>query len=261
MSALVKRRGLGLISGDRNAPQSEGKQDWDFGLLGIGEAEANYSDLTPYVQILNQGESNSCVAHAWEQAIWIEKQIAKVPTIELGSRLFGYINSRAVHGGQNRDSGTYLRTYAYALSKIGNCPESKWPFILDNINKTPQPNAYRHAWGTRGIKGYYKITETGKARTKAIRAALAAKHPVVFGTLVDHKFLTDSGQLMLDPPDGTIIGGHAMCIVAFSKTNKHYVYRVANSYGTSWRDNGYVWFTEEYLQWEHSSDFWVVSLT
>lgn len=253
-------RGCGLLGFDEKAPQPFGTKDWDFDLLGLAESRVDRVDLEHLVvSVLDQGKSNTCVAQAWEQAIRMEQVRLGYP-VELGSRLFGYSNSRAEHGGQRRDLGTFLRTYAWARKKVGCCPESVWPFVLDRVNQDPPPRAFRQAWAMRGLRGYYKIHDTGAARTAAIRAALVEGKPVVFGTLVDAGFLRGDGPDVAGIPRGKIIGGHAMCFIGFERRDDEFVYKIVQSYGPKWRMGGFCYLTEEFVQWHGLQDIWVVSL-
>jgi len=255
------RPGLGLLGPDVEAPQETGKTDWDISKLGLAKASVLSVDLTDLVvDVLDQMASQSCVANAWEQALRIERKRLGYPVI-LGSRLFGYSNSRAEHFDEKSDTGTYLRTYAWALKKVGSCPESTWPFDLRKVNQHPPARAYREAWALRGIRGYYKIYDQGYQRTEAIRAALALGKAVVFGTAVDEAFLQLEGDSLIDRPN-TSIGNHAMCLCGYSpdETNGDYKYKTVNSWSSQWRSNGFANLTEEYIQWKQSEDFWVVSL-
>ncbi|MFA5053375.1 MAG: hypothetical protein WC565_04915 [Parcubacteria group bacterium] len=256
-----KRPGLGLLGPDVRAPQEQGKGDWGFDKLGLASASISRADLTSLVvSILNQQSTQSCVSNAWEQALRMERKRLGYPVI-LGSRLFGYSNSRAEHFEEKIDSGTYLRTYAWALKKVGSCPETTWPFDPSKVNVHPPARAYREAWALRGIRGYYKIYETGYARTEAVRAALAAGKAVVFGAAIDEAFLNSSGPSLIKKPT-SIFGYHAMCFCAYEpdEQNGDYKYKTVNSWTDQWRNGGFVHLTEEYVQWSELRDLWVVSL-
>lgn len=255
------RPGLGLLGPDAKAPQEDGKVDWGFEKLGLAKASNLVVDLSDLVvDVLDQLSSQSCVANAWEQAIRMERKRLGYPVV-LGSRLFGYSNSRAEHFDEKTDGGTFLRTYAWALKKVGSCPESTWPFDLKKVNQHPPARAYREAWALRGIRGYYKIYDQGYFRTEAIRAALAEGKAVVFGTAVDEAFLQLNGDSLIGKPS-SIIGYHAMCLCGYSPDAKNgdYKYQTVNSWSKQWRSNGFADLTEEYIQWKSSDDFWVVSL-
>ena len=256
-----KKPGLGLLGPDARAPQEDGKLDWGFDKLGLAKASASLSDLEHLVvNVLFQSTSQSCVSHAWEQALRMERKRLGYPVV-LGSRLFGYSNSRAEHLEEKIDSGTYLRTYAWALKKVGSCAEEVWPFDLKNINVHPPVRAYQKAWALRGIRGYYKIYDTGYARTEAIRAALSVGKPVVFGTAINEAFTNSSGPITIERPLDNIIGNHAMCLCGYEPARGgDFNYKTVNSWGSDWRQRGFAFLSEEYIQWNESQDFWVVSL-
>jgi len=253
---------------DKEQPFSAGHTalDWDFGQLGLPLAtpEVTSVDLTDLIpNVLSQGSTSTCVANAWEQALRMERRALGLPHADvLGSRLFGYSNSRAMHGMEKVDNGTFMRTYAAALKKVGNTVEADWPFRASRVNRTPPPRVYREAWAMRRLKGYYKIHDVAEGRTLAIRAALAARKPVVFGTLIDKDFKANNGPSIVGIPKGIPSGGHAMCCVGFKvdPESNEYIYRIVNSWGTDWRQKGFVWFTEEFMQWYALQDLWAVSL-
>ena len=101
---------------------------------------------------------------------------------------------------------------------------------------------------------YYRIDGTGEDRVRAVKAAIAAGHPVVFGTRVGESFLERDGLDVIDTPTPSdpIVGGHAMVIVGYEAG----LFRVLNSWGRSWRDGGLCWFTEDYLRWAFTYDLW-----
>ena len=253
---------LGLRGPDRYAPQKRGARDWDFDKLGLGSGVGDGADLTKYATVLSQGSTNSCVAHAWEQALLIESRRRgfEGQLGELGSRLFGYYNSRAEHGSQFVDLGTYLRTYAYGLKRVGRCPERYWKFSKSRVNRRPSIRAYQKANAMRGLRGYYRIYDRGRARIEAICAALDAGKPVVFGVRVDRAFTNSVGPNVIGVPAGAIIGGHAMCIVGYRVVGGALEFKIINSWGKGWRAGGYAWFNEELITWPRLEDIWVASL-
>lgn len=241
-------------------------RDFSFEKLGLVRAAAP-SSLRPYVvEVLDQANTNSCVAHAWEQAFRIRGRIAGGPWVaqwgsRLGSRLFGYRNSRRTHGEENVDQGTYLRSYAKAVNVFGRPPEEAWPFLPLRVNWTPKWNAYRLAFDSSlsaGPHAYYRIDAVGSSRAAAVRAALAAGYPVVFGTRVSQAFLNagpSSGVLHPEPDPRKWVGGHAMCIVACDLAGN---FVVVNSWSTNWGEGGFGTLSEEFITWIGAEDFWVV---
>jgi hypothetical protein len=252
---------LGLRAADRYAPQP-GTADWGFDRLALEQPHGKGFDLSEKATVLNQGGLSSCVAHAWEGALLLEARWRGYTAAVLGSRLFGYYNARAEYGGQWADSGTYLRTYAYALKRVGRCPESAWKYDPARVNVRPSVRAYQQGNAMRGLKGYYRIFSTGERRIQAIMSALEARHPVVFGMSVDQAFTQDNGPLTLSRIEGKPIGGHAMTIVGYTEPDVaggSCLFKVLNSWGTGWRNGGFVWFSEELVA-NALEDVWVTSL-
>lgn len=253
---------LGRRAADKFAPQKPGAVDWDIARLGLSGAHGKGTDLTGFCTVLDQGGLSSCVGHAWEGAILIESRKMGMTgaLADLQSILFGYFNSRAEHGDQWADSGTYLRTYAYARKRQGNCSSKLWTYNETKVNQRPPTAVYQRAYAMRGIRGFYRIFDEGAARIDAIMAALDARHPVVFGMQVDYSFLNVAGPEVVGVPSGVIAGGHAMAIVGYRVLDSGAVqFKVLNSWSTAWRQGGFVWFDEEIVAtW--LEDLWVVSL-
>lgn len=255
------RLALGLRAADKYAPQP-GSADWGFERLGLSDPHRKGFDLSEKAIVLDQGPLQTCVGHAWEGALLIESRWRGYTGVnaELGSRLFGYFNARAEYDGQWADIGTYLRTYAYALQRVGRCAERFWPYSISAVNRRPNLRAYQQATAMKGLRGYYRIFEMGDSRITAIMSALEARHPVVFGMRVDSSFMNDIGSSTISIPRGPIVGGHAMCICGYTiNSNGALLFKVLNSFGSRWRMGGFCWFDAEIVaNW--LEDVWVTSL-
>ena len=98
-------------------------------------------------------------------------------------------------------------------------------------------------------------------RVKGVKAALAAGHPVAFGTPVSKAFTRFAGPSIVDRPaiGDPLAGGHAMVLVGYvSHPQEGLIFRCLNSWGAGWRQGGLCWLTESYVRWERSRDFTVV---
>jgi C1A family cysteine protease len=216
--------------------------------------------------VLDQLSTESCVAHAWATLMWYEERHLFGGTPELRSRLFAYFNSRALHGDEHDDGGTYLRTCAKALQKIGCPSEKRWAFTTDQkvVNRQPHVLAYKYAWDFRKLAAYYRIFETGEARVNAVRYALANGHPVAFGSPVDEAFLEPYGEGTIGLPNPSKIAGrHAMTLVGYEPNpqDNGWRFRLQNSWGTDWRNGGFAFMTEEWLKSSDVTDLWVGALS
>lgn len=229
-------------------------------------------DLSSFTTETNQFGLSSCAGNATADSIELLNAIREAtlavsekrsprPTIQV-SRLFIYALARGMmdddgdgQGDIDKDEGTYIRNCFEVLSRFGVCDENIWAYDESKVYTAPSIKAMRQAVGHR-IHSYYRIRETGDDRLEAIKSALQAKHPVVFGTLVDHPFLQRPGPSIVDPPKGATAGGHAMMIVGYVDGN----FLVKNSWGKHWRDGGFALLTPDYITWENTSDLWVPTL-
>lgn len=214
-------------------------------------------------RILDQGATSSCVAHAFVAGIHITEHKRGLPYASC-SRLYPYYNSRREHlilGTAVWDSGTYLRTCAVALRKFGTPDERFWQWGQSGlrVNKRPSWNAMRHAHARRGGK-YVRIYETGEERTRAMRQAIMAGHPVAFGTPVSDDFLSASGSsYVLKPTVQSLAGNHAMLAIGWQTDSRGEVwFRVLNSWGSRWRDGGMCWMSADYMRWHKTTDLHII---
>lgn len=236
-------------------PDTEDKRDLPFDFLSAQQVPPQSSLEHRCVPIPNQLGTLSCVGQAARQAFGVE-EARENPGREPVSALGMYFNARAEYGLEDIDSGTTCRASIKSAVKFGPLREKDWPFNPAHVNRRPSWRAYRNAHDGKGPQGYYRITETGDARLDAIRRAIAAEHPVLFGTNVTEGFTFNDGPSRIERPGSgePIAGGHAMCVVGYDES----AFRIANSWGTGWRDQGFAWLAESYMAWDATRDLWVI---
>lgn len=261
------KRGLGAIL--------EGSKSFatpDIGSLkfAVRRERPNYHTLEEFIPvdrgqaiILNQGSTNSCVAHAFAHAIAIVECRAGLPYLPV-SRLFAYYHARREMNPRIPfvfDTGTYLRTCAKALMHFGVPDETHWPFSENTlkVNLRPSFNALRWAHPRSGGK-YAKIYQWGEARSDVIKDSLMAGYPVAFGMEVTKDFLKNDGEPYIVPKaGGEIAGGHAMLIIGWAERDGVCWFRVLNSWGRKWRDNGLCWIHQDVIESPSADDFHVIT--
>ena len=171
------------------------------------------------------------------------------------SRLFIYYNERFMEGSVNTDNGAQIRDGITSVRTQGAPPETLWPYDVDCFAAQPTPAAYSAAQNYLALTSYRVDNTDGVG----LRKALAAGFPVVFGTVVYAQFETLSpGDATVQIPFGTPMGGHCLVVVGYD--DKTQLYKVRNSWGVSWGEQGYCYFPYTYLHnpsW--TGDCWVVS--
>lgn len=182
------------------------------------------------------------------------QNLAKENSAELLSRLFIYYNSRMLEGKADEDAGSTLRESLAGVAKYGVCTEDLWPYDITKFNVRPPDHCYQDALPRR-ITRYRRIKNISDAVD-----ALNNRIPVVFGVTVFRGFnyLDKSNTVVLLPTDSEEdSGGHAMCMVGYDQDQQKVLAK--NSFGTAWGDQGYCWFTYDYID-QYGYDMWVFDI-
>ncbi len=207
----------------------------------------------------NQGRVGCCVASSITKALEIKRimnyGIDKHVTL---STLDLYYGARALMDPPETamDNGTEIYLACEVLKTFGVCREQKFPFEDKNLFIPPPILATREAYVNK-IVASYKILSTGQDRVQDVINNLQVGNPVVFGTLVDNKWMSyqQSSQPLAPVKFEDGKGGHAICIVGWVKG----LFIIENSWGDSWGDNGYCWVQPEVIAANNSNDFWIMS--
>ena len=230
-------------------------------LVGVSTGDV---DLRRYCTETNQLQLSACAGNATGDSIEIldsidEEVLAQsegrspAPPIQV-SRLYIYSMARDEEDEIDQDNGTHISTCFDILSRFGVCDENVWPYDDRKVFVRPSIKALRQATGHK-IHSYYHLDATGDARISEIISALRANHPVVFGTNVEQSFNSYDGGSIIQPPTGAVEGAHAMIIVGWLSARNAFI--VKNSWGNGWGDNGFAYFSPEYITWSETWDLWV----
>lgn len=171
------------------------------------------------------------------------------------SRLMLYYEERKREGTLDIDSGAMIRTGVKAATKVGVCAETLWPYRISRYREAPSKAAYADA-DKRRIAEYQRITSLS-----AMRGALAAGFPVVFGFSVYESFesarVEATGLVPMPRGGEALLGGHAVLAVGYDDPSKRVIFR--NSYGPRWGMAGYGTLPYAYVTDRNlSDDFWCV---
>ena len=256
VNAFTGTRGLGW----KPNPPDGRDHDYDMQKLGFASSDLPLDgDLSRYVsRVLDQGNTSSCVAHMLAHAIDILQTRAGLGYDPM-SIMYVYFHARRRHSKILVDDGTYIRLAIQAMREQGIPDDQYWPFKKVKINRRPSWHADAMSHQRRGGE-YHHIFDTGDARSLAIKAAITEGYPVGFGTSIGEGFKSSNRLNIVDIPEKEdILGGHAVLCVGYkADPNFGTLYKVLNSWGDDYKENGYVWFTEQYMQWRSTRDLHIL---
>lgn len=193
-------------------------------------------DLSPDMpEVGNQGDQQSCVAWALSYALKSYQEKKETGRQLLFSPSFVY---NQINGGEN--APTYVTDGLAVLAKQGACLLEEMPYESTEWTATPNKNARLSA--RRFRIDYWKQVDVSNLRQ--VKAQLAAGYPIVIGASVSEEFMHDGYAQKEDyiwKRKGTIAGGHAMVVVGYSDKRK--AFKLMNSWGKEWGDQGYGWVT------------------
>lgn len=179
------------------------------------------------------------------------------------SRLFVYYEVRKIEGTINSDAGSEIRDVMKVLATLGAPHETLWPYNIGRFTEQPPAPAYAD-----GLKHKALAYERVAVHTTAVKAALAARHPVVVGFTVYESFYSIGADGFMPIPKATerVEGGHAVLVVGYrrmkapwDKASKDYAI-IQNSWGADWGDGGYFYMPLAWLcNTANADDFWTIT--
>lgn len=188
--------------------------------------------------VYNQGNLGSCTANAVAGHLDFNRK-KQGEEFMTPSRLFIYYNERADDGDVESDGGSSIRESVKTVTKKGACPETEWPYIVDDFDLEPLPHCYEDAVKFEALK-YVRLPQS----EIAFKSCLAQGFPFVVGISVYESFMDKKPVKTLPKRSESIMGGHAVMIVGYTKEG-HWIMR--NSWGEEWGDKGYCYLPKEYL--------------
>lgn len=201
------------------------------------------SDLAP--PVTNQKQIGSCVGHSVSNALSIShaKQNnwnAQERADNAFSAMFIYNKIKwrdCPDGSTLEDAGNHLKTE-------GDCLRKDFDNMIDlnDCNAKPAKEVIAKAkqYVIQDYMILFKSDASLKDKVFYTKKSLADSIPVVIGMNIRNNFYVVKGEFW-DPAldDTRPSGAHAMCVVGFSESKK--AFKIMNSWGTRWGQNGYIW--------------------
>ena len=225
---------------------------------------ANYIDGIPNVDltskcppVYDQGKLGSCVENGVAFAYQYDEMKQKNTDVFMPSRLYVYYNVRSKMGTIDEDSGSTVRDGVKSVNKLGVCEEKDWPYDISKFTDKPTDECY-----VEGKKAHTLSYKRVEQSLEQLQLALSNDHPVVFGFKVYESFespeVAKTGIMPYPKPDEKVLGGHCVALVGFDNETKRF--KVRNSWGSEWGDNGYFYMPYNFaLNGSQASDFWVIN--
>ncbi len=219
------------------------ERDADFSRSEPPAAEASETAITlesKFPRPRSQGGQGSCVA--WSVAAiatyYASLREGKDPNDIWASPAFIY--KRVLDEEKAEcDKGTFVSDGLDQLVKEGTGSLTQKPYSdksCDDGSTVEDPHRYQ-------VGGWVRITPFSRSEVKS---TLSLGVPVAIGLQVPVNFRSWHGKganrvfKSCRSVDGKALGGHAMVIVGYDDTRN--AYRIMNSWGTDWGDNGFMWW-------------------
>lgn len=256
------KRGYGHIIDD--SPDDSPSARAHFGAYAALPARADLSGFVARVR--DQLGSSSCVGQATAAAIDIRlrrlgafRSEASALALYALARLYDKPASEPLV-----DEGTTARTLFRAVRDFGVPPESTWPFRAEDYEERvlePLPMDVLQAGSCAALPAWYRIDSVGHARINEIRHALSRDYPVILSIRVDQAFEDARASDEIGAFDGEELGRHMLACVGYETDRDGRTrFRILNSWGPEWGDNGFVWFSEQRILDAGTRDLYVVQV-
>lgn len=214
--------------------------DRDYPVSALLSVESKFEekfDLPDFdkIPVLDQGQVNSCYAHAMRTAReYVEmKQTGTYQALSEGS----------VYG--NRVQGDYMgeglipRLTNQRVQDRGICKHEIYP---ENVEVPEAVEIYNQRFTQIIIDGKpRRITSYARPRSDdEIKSCLKLGYPVTLGVPIYQEFyqLNKDNSVMTTQPKGSNLGYHGMVIYGWDDSKG---WHIRNSWGTEWGDNGDCW--------------------
>ncbi len=198
----------------------------------------------------DQGKTGTCTAWATAyhmRTIMWGKQFGITDKARLNQQAFSAIYLyNLIKDSTDKDcqTGTNPILAFEALVKVG-VPTSKTAPFLCKASFTPAANTEAPGYKISDYQILFLPKETNADfKTDAVKKAISEGYPVVIAFKVLKSFYQSKKMWQRQPTDADPTGPHAMhamCVVAYDEAISGGAFKVLNSWGTSWGENGYVW--------------------
>jgi Papain family cysteine protease len=245
--ATTEEFGQGLKFNSKDALEKLQEIDFDESRFDL---PASFALDGPPIE--NQKQTSKCVA--FSGAYYIIGLYNGVKSSaqnydKAGSPEYAYAYWKKLNGDTNCDEGAYLFDegnvggMAEVLKTVGTTSWNTLPFVNGKTCSITS-EAQKTLAASNKVSGYAKLDEDEYKDVGELKSWLYAGYPLWFAVNLDEGF-DDIDTAVWNKQNGTSQGGHAMTVVGWSDAKK--AFKVQNSWGTDFGDNGFVWIGYNYF--------------
>jgi hypothetical protein len=201
----------------------------------------------------DQGQTSKCVAYS--AAYYIIGMYNGSTAMDLdksGSPDFLYGQYKKINNDNNCSEGCYLfnddanniKGAAEILLNFGTTSWNQLPTTSENACSVISPDLITQATSNK-IKDYYRLDKTEYTDVMELKNWLYAGYPLWMGVTIDDGFQKLKAGEVWSKASGKTHGGHAMVIVGYDDAKN--AFKIANSWGSDWAEEGYGWVDYDYF--------------
>lgn len=207
-------------------------------------AQVSYEKYCP--DVLHQGEFNTCVGFAcsyYLQTIIEAKIQRKSDKKSINQLAFSplYLYQKSVSNLFNCKSGTTLKSALNQLKSSGVPSFKEYPYLNCDKNFNSRFSQFSKINDFRPL---FNINDAAEKKIFALKQALK-NFPAVIGISTSEDFYLGDGKIWNPFNIKPSSIGHAICVVGydddFITPRGKGAFRLINSFGKTWRDNGFCW--------------------
>jgi len=193
----------------------------------------------------DQGQQNSCVGWATAYALKSYQERLEMGWLlntkeHVFSPAFVY---NQINGGE--DNGSSMIEALELIRDKGAATLATMPYDVNDYTTQPNYQATQEAAKYKAI-GFQKLNDI-----LSIKSALANRSPVIAGiSLYDSIY---SVREVYNSATGSYLGGHAITITGYDDNKYGGAFKIINSWGQGWGDNGYFWMPYAFATSSHST--------
>jgi C1A family cysteine protease len=227
----------------------------------VAEADFDEAALTPPAtfsldgpQIADQASTSKCVAFSGAYYIiglYNGVTSAAANLDKSGSPEFAYATYKKTNADADCNQGCYLFNQgnttglAEILKTVGTCSWNQMPFV-NGKTCSVITTAQTDAAASNRIAGYARLDKNEITNVNELKSWIYAGYPLWFAVKIDKTSFNKSGTTVWKESLGASNGSHAMVLMGWDDTRK--AFKIANSWGNDWGDNGFGYVDYEYFK-------------